>query len=101
MILYSAISRTYLLLVFYVQGTVSGTVDKAVNREIFSFPGMYCALGVDRLNAHITMCLLGMSTGKKMKKKKGSQTLVFHAFNPSYSGGRDQEDRSVKPGRAK
>jgi hypothetical protein len=29
-----------------------------------------------------------------------SQALVAHACNPSYSGGRDQEDRSLKPARA-
>jgi hypothetical protein len=29
-----------------------------------------------------------------------SQTLVAHACNPSYSGGRDQEDLSSKPAQA-
>jgi hypothetical protein len=27
--------------------------------------------------------------------------LVTHAYNPSYSGGRDQEGRGLKPARAK
>jgi hypothetical protein len=26
-----------------------------------------------------------------------SQALVAHAYNPSYSGGRNQEDRDLKP----
>jgi hypothetical protein len=30
------------------------------------------------------------------KQKTLSQALVLHAFNPSYSGGRDQEDHSSK-----
>jgi hypothetical protein len=29
-----------------------------------------------------------------------SQVLVAHAYNPSYPGGRDQEDRGSKPARA-
>jgi hypothetical protein len=28
------------------------------------------------------------------------QALVAHTYNPSYSGGRDQEDRSLKPAQA-
>jgi hypothetical protein len=32
----------------------------------------------------------------KIKLKK-SQMLVAHAYNPSYSGGRDQEDHDSKP----
>jgi hypothetical protein len=30
-------------------------------------------------------------------KKKSSQVPVAHACNPSYSGGRDQEDLGSKP----
>jgi hypothetical protein len=33
---------------------------------------------------------------EKLKKKK-SRVLMAHACNPSYSGDRDQEDRSSKP----
>jgi hypothetical protein len=33
---------------------------------------------------------------KKIKEKK-DQAPVAHAYNPSYSGGRDQEDHSSKP----
>jgi hypothetical protein len=29
-----------------------------------------------------------------------SQALVAHAYNPSYSGGRDQEDHGSKPAQA-
>jgi hypothetical protein len=36
-----------------------------------------------------------------MKNKIYSQVLVAHACNPSYSGGRDQEDCGSKPARAK
>jgi hypothetical protein len=32
-----------------------------------------------------------------LKKKKGSQVLVAYAYNPGYSGDRDQEDRGLKP----
>jgi hypothetical protein len=28
-----------------------------------------------------------------------NQALVAHACNPSYSGGRDQEEHSLKPGK--
>jgi hypothetical protein len=39
-----------------------------------------------------------METNKQ--KQKHSQALVAHTCNPSYSGGRDQEDHSLKPARA-
>jgi hypothetical protein len=29
---------------------------------------------------------------RKKRKEKSSRALVAHAYNPSYSGGRDQED---------
>jgi hypothetical protein len=32
-----------------------------------------------------------------IKRKKINWGLVAHACNPSYSGGRDQEDRGSKP----
>jgi hypothetical protein len=32
-----------------------------------------------------------------MKDKFHSQASVAHAYNPSYSGGRDQEDHGSKP----
>jgi hypothetical protein len=31
-----------------------------------------------------------------IKNLKLSRALVAHAYNPSYSGGRDQEDRGLK-----
>jgi hypothetical protein len=34
------------------------------------------------------------------KKNSGGRALVAHACNPSYSGGRDQEDNSLKPAQA-
>jgi hypothetical protein len=34
---------------------------------------------------------------KEGKQKKINQVLVVHTCNPSYSGGRDQEDGSLKP----
>jgi hypothetical protein len=34
---------------------------------------------------------------KLIQRAEVSQALVAHACNPSYSGGRDQEDRSPKP----
>jgi hypothetical protein len=33
----------------------------------------------------------------KNKKLTISQTAVPHTYNPSYSGGRDQEDHGLKP----
>jgi hypothetical protein len=33
----------------------------------------------------------------RIKKTITSQALVAHSCNPSYSGGRDQEDHSSKP----
>jgi hypothetical protein len=30
-------------------------------------------------------------------KRKERQVLVAHAYNPSYPGGRDQEDGGLKP----
>jgi hypothetical protein len=35
------------------------------------------------------------------KKKKSEQVPVAHAYNPSYSGSKDQEDRGSKPARGK
>jgi hypothetical protein len=40
-------------------------------------------------------------SAKLKKETKRSQAPVAHACNPSYSGGRDQEDRSLKPTQAK
>jgi hypothetical protein len=34
------------------------------------------------------------------KKLKVGQALVAHICNPSYSGGRDQEDHDLKPAQA-
>jgi hypothetical protein len=34
-------------------------------------------------------------------KKEKSKLEVAHAYKPTYSGGRDQEDRSSKPARTK
>jgi hypothetical protein len=34
-------------------------------------------------------------------KKQFSQALAAHTYNPSYSGGRDQEDRGSKPAQGK
>jgi hypothetical protein len=31
------------------------------------------------------------------KERNGNHVLMAHVCNPSYSGGRDQEDRSLKP----
>jgi hypothetical protein len=35
-----------------------------------------------------------------MNKTYDNQVSVVHACNPSYSGGRDQEDRDLKPAQA-
>jgi tRNA A22 N-methylase len=40
---------------------------------------------------------LGYIVRPCLKKNKISQVLVAHTCNPSYTGGRDQEDRSLKP----
>jgi hypothetical protein len=37
------------------------------------------------------------NTTKKKKNTLFSQVPVAHAYNPSYSGGRDLEDRGLKP----
>jgi hypothetical protein len=34
---------------------------------------------------------------EKERKKEKSSVLVVHACNPSYSGGRDQEDQGSRP----
>jgi hypothetical protein len=36
----------------------------------------------------------------ELSKINTSQAPVVHAYNPSYSGGRDQEDRGSKPPKA-
>jgi hypothetical protein len=36
----------------------------------------------------------------KTKEAKVSQALVAHAYNPSHSGGRGQEDHGLKPAQA-
>jgi hypothetical protein len=44
---------------------------------------------------------LFLNVGNKFRiKNKNSQALVAHTCNPSYSGGRDQEDYGSKPTRA-
>jgi hypothetical protein len=32
-----------------------------------------------------------------IKIQYGDRALLAHAYNPTYSGGRDQEDRGLKP----
>jgi hypothetical protein len=39
---------------------------------------------------------LGLKSNTKKKFKKYSQVPVAHSCNPSYSGGRDQEDQVSK-----
>jgi hypothetical protein len=39
--------------------------------------------------------------GGERKEKHEGLELVAHTCNPSYSGGRDQEDRGSKPARGK
>jgi hypothetical protein len=38
---------------------------------------------------------MNMNMNEKLKKKKRHQALVICTFNPSYSGGKDQEDRGL------
>jgi hypothetical protein len=45
----------------------------------------------------ISRIILKSKDPKEVFKKQWSQVLVAHAYNPSYSGGRDQEDPSSKP----
>jgi hypothetical protein len=35
---------------------------------------------------------------KKKKKKERKPGVVGHSYNPSFSGGREQEDRGSRPG---
>jgi hypothetical protein len=41
-----------------------------------------------------------LQSGKTDKEEEQSQVPVAHACNPSYSGGRDQEDHGLKPAKA-
>jgi hypothetical protein len=36
-------------------------------------------------------------TGRKHKNRQKAQAPVAHAYNPTYSGGRNQEDHILKP----
>jgi hypothetical protein len=49
---------------------------------------------------HSLTSTLGYIVRPCLKKKRKSQELVAHGCNPSYSGGRDQEDHGSKPARA-
>jgi hypothetical protein len=63
-------------------------------------------------NVHITtlntkwqrkqIALRQMQNGESVNYRKPitNQALVAHIYNPSYSGGRDEEDRSSKPAQA-
>jgi hypothetical protein len=44
--------------------------------------------------------LVSLADTNHLKMKKCCQALVAHACNPSYSGGRDQEDPVSKPAQA-
>jgi hypothetical protein len=39
--------------------------------------------------------------GFSLRYFRGSQALLAHACNPSYSGSRDQEDQGLKPAQGK
>jgi hypothetical protein len=41
-----------------------------------------------------------MNNWKSPQKQRKSRVLVAHTCNPSYSGGRDQEDHGSKPAQA-
>jgi hypothetical protein len=56
-----------------------------LGREIFLFCPWYPLLGLAKTLTH-----------RIFKNRKPSQVLVTHAYNPSYSGGRDQEDHSSR-----
>jgi hypothetical protein len=49
-------------------------------------------------NQKISLCAVH---SEKKKKKRFQPVSGSHLYNPSYSGGRDQEDLSSKPAQAK
>jgi hypothetical protein len=63
---------------------------------------------MEKPHAHCLPAVLGTEAGSPQDlthrryaiivfKNTGSQAPVAHAYNPSYSGGRDQEDHGSKP----
>jgi hypothetical protein len=46
---------------------------------------------------HLTTIKNILKTSQSTKKKKYSRMPGTHAYNPSYSGGRDQENHGSKP----
>jgi hypothetical protein len=70
--------------------------------EAFVFSGSVCHF-ISQLPARpywiaANLWKLGFLVHEKTKICKGSWALVAHTCNPSNSGGRDQEDRSLMPG---
>jgi hypothetical protein len=55
------------------------------------------ALGRLRQEDHEFEVNLGYVAGPCLKKTKNSRASVAHAYNPSYSGGSDQEDHGLRP----
>jgi hypothetical protein len=51
----------------------------------------------DFLGKHKLPKLILMKTTREICKIVPSQALVVHGCNPSYSGGRDQKDRGLRP----
>jgi hypothetical protein len=49
------------------------------------------------MKLHIAVFSGSKYIAAKISKCKSPQAQVVHISNPSYSGGRDQEDRSLKP----
>jgi hypothetical protein len=49
----------------------------------------------------VVECLLSkqeaLNSNHSTRKRERAQAPVAHACNPSYSGGRDQEDQGLKP----
>jgi hypothetical protein len=53
-----------------------------------------------KLNVLFLLLHLKASFANSKSKKKWCQAQVAHAYNPSYSGGRDRGSHSSKPARA-
>jgi hypothetical protein len=56
--------------------------------------------GMAQVVAHLLRKQKFQSSTPNANNKIYSQTPVAHTYNPSYSGGRDQEDSSLKPTQA-
>jgi hypothetical protein len=69
-------------------------------RNLKKFPKLHRYLPLGR-ESQIQLCEMALQGNFSCEKNRGCQVFMAHAYNLSYSGGKDQEDRGLRPAQTK